>query len=60
LDRKALDAYVDAACVAQGLVIAVEQRAAVAEQFARVAQLAQSFLDFPLDPDDEPAPVYRP
>jgi hypothetical protein len=32
----------------------------VHEQFTRIAMLAAPVLSYPLNSDDEPAPVYRP
>ena len=43
-----------------GLGLTREQLPAVLEQFRRAAQVAQPMLDAPLEPEDEPAPVWRP
>jgi hypothetical protein len=60
MNEETLKRYVDAACAAQRLALSSERRDAVVEQFARIAQIAETFLDFPLGPEDEQAPVYRP
>jgi hypothetical protein len=60
MDKEILAQYVDAACALQGLALSAARRDAVVEQFGRVAQIAATFVDFPLDPEDEQAPVYRP
>jgi Protein of unknown function (DUF4089) len=60
MDNVVMTAYVDAACAAQGLTLSADRREAVLLQFARVAQIAETFLDFPLGAEDEQAPVYRP
>jgi hypothetical protein len=60
MDKEILAQYVDAACALQGFVLSAARRDAVIEQFDRVAQIAETFVDFPLGPEDEQAPVYRP
>jgi hypothetical protein len=60
MDKVVMTAYVDAACAAQGLTLSTERRDAVLMHFSRIAQIAESFLDFPLGAEDEQAPVYRP
>jgi len=60
VDEVELIEYVDAACAAQGLTLSDRQRASVIEQFGRIAQIAEAFLDFPLGLEDEQAPVFRP
>jgi hypothetical protein len=60
MDKVVATAYVDAAAAAQGLNLSAERRDAVLAHFARIAQIAETFLDFPLHADDEQAPVYRP
>lgn len=53
-------ACVDAACVAQGLRLEVEERARVIEQFARIAAIAAPVLDVDIPVSVEMAPVFRP
>ncbi|MDE1179109.1 DUF4089 domain-containing protein [Paraburkholderia sp.] len=53
-------AYIDAALDLHFPALPADAVARVHEQFARVASLAAVVLDFPLNADDEPAPVYRP
>jgi len=60
MNNEQLAKYVDAACAAQGLALSAARREAVIEQFTRIAQIADTFLDFPLGPEDEQAPIYRP
>jgi hypothetical protein len=60
VDKVELIEYVDAACAAQGITLSHGQRASVIEHFGRIAQIAEAFLDFPLGPEDEQAPVFRP
>ena len=43
-----------------GLTLSEEQVPAVLEQFRRAEQIAQPMLDAPLEPEDEPAPIWRP
>jgi len=43
-----------------GLTLSEEQAPAVLEQWHRVALIAQPVLDAPLEPEDEPAPIWRP
>jgi hypothetical protein len=43
-----------------GLTLSEEQIPAVLEQFRRAAQIARPLLDAPLQPEDEPAPIWRP
>lgn len=52
-------AYVDAAAALLGLPIDPAHRSGVIAAFERTAALA-ALLDFPLEPADEPAPVYCP
>ena len=59
MDSAELSAYVDAACKAQGLVLAPDQRARVIEHFTRIATMTEAGVEFPLGPEDEQAPVFR-
>ena len=54
-----LSRYVDACLALHGLVLTDDARHAVLEHFERNAAVAAAFLDLPLAPDDEPAPVFR-
>ncbi|MFD1558191.1 DUF4089 domain-containing protein [Paraburkholderia silviterrae] len=55
-----LDAYADAALALNFPALPEEAATRVKAQFARIAQLAAPVLAYPVDTDDEPAPVYRP
>lgn len=55
-----IEQYVDAASAAVGLPIKPEHRPGVLENFARLAQLAAVVNEFPLTPEDEPAPLWSP
>lgn len=59
VDEEIISAYVDAALGLHDLKLDAERRAAVIEQFRLLTTLAGQFLDQPLAPDDEPAPVFR-
>lgn len=52
--------YVDASLALHALALPDDARRAVLEHFERNAAIAAAFLDLPLAPDDEPAPVFRP
>lgn len=53
-------AYVDAACVAQGIVLRDDERVRVIAHFARIATLAEPLLELRLADDVEIAPVFEP
>ncbi|MDR5774570.1 MULTISPECIES: AtzG-like protein [unclassified Caballeronia] len=55
-----LDAYADAALRLHFPHLTDDTAARVKTQFARIAQLAAPVLAYPVDAQDEPAPVYRP
>ncbi|WP_250515893.1 DUF4089 domain-containing protein [Caballeronia sp. INDeC2] len=55
-----LDAYADAALALHFPSLSDEAAARVKAQFARIVQLAAPVLAYPVDANDEPAPVYRP
>ena len=55
-----LKAYVDAALALHGYSLSREAADAVLENFARSAAIAATFLDHPLAPGEEMAPVFRP
>ena len=55
-----LEAYVDAAARLVGVALDPDYRPGVVANLARLAELAGSFVDFPLDPAIEPAPVFEP
>jgi hypothetical protein len=59
-DRATATAYVDAALVLHFPSLTETTAARVHEQFTRIAMLAAPVLSYPLNSDDEPAPVYRP
>ena len=52
--------YVDAAAQVIGLPIRPEDRAAVEADFGRLAEIAATYLDFPLNDTIQPAPVFEP
>jgi hypothetical protein len=52
-------AYLEVAAVMHDLPLDPSRRAAVIEQLERIEVLARSVLDFPIEPDVEPAPVFR-
>lgn len=53
-------AYVDAMAALQRLPLDDARRAEVIRQMANIEILAQRFMDFPLEAETEPAPVFRP
>ena len=53
-------AYVDAMTKLQRLPLDAERRAEVVRQLTAIESLVQCFMDFPLEPEIEPAPVFRP
>lgn len=53
-------AYVDAMAALQRLPLDEQRRAEVIRQLASIETLAQRFMDFPLEAEIEPAPVFRP
>jgi hypothetical protein len=58
LSRPQLEALVDNSAAALALPLAPEHRPGVIENFARIAIIAQSVMEFPLPEDAEPAPVF--
>ncbi|HEX4326383.1 MAG TPA: DUF4089 domain-containing protein [Burkholderiales bacterium] len=55
-----IEKYVDAAAAALDLNLAPGHRPGVLENFTRLAQLAALVNEFPLAPEDEPAPLWKP
>jgi hypothetical protein len=55
-----IEIYVDAAAAALDLDIEPAHRRGVIENFTRLAQLAAVVNEFPLAPEDEPAPLWKP
>jgi Protein of unknown function (DUF4089) len=53
-------AYVDAMSALQRLPLDDARRAEVIRQMGNIEFLAQRFMDFPLEAELEPAPVFRP
>ena len=53
-----LDALIDAAAPALGLTIAPDWRGAVRANLAVSLRMAELVLEFPLDDEAEPAPVF--
>jgi len=52
--------YVDAMAALHRLPLDAERRAEVVRQMSNIETLARRFMDFPLEPEVEPAPVFRP
>ena len=59
-DRFDWDAYVDSMAALHGLVLDAQRRSEVSTQLQRIEALARQFVDFPLGPEVDPAPVFRP
>ncbi|MBS0320892.1 MAG: DUF4089 domain-containing protein [Proteobacteria bacterium] len=60
MTEREIEAYVDAAALAQGLVVAADVRARVIAQFTLIQAIAAPVLAVPLPTDVEPANVFRP
>jgi hypothetical protein len=58
--NKKVPAYVDSASALHGLTLKGEERDRVILQFERLAEIAAPLLAVPIQPDDEPAPVFEP
>ena len=54
-----LDAFMDASATALGISIAPEWREAVRSNLAAVFRMAPLVLEFPLEDEAEPAPVFQ-
>ena len=54
------EAYVIAAAQLVGLGLDPAHRPGVVLNFARIAQMAALFMEFPLPDDTEPAPIFTP
>lgn len=52
--------YIDTMAALHGLTLDAERHAAVVRQMTQIETLAQRFVDFPLEAEVEPAPVFRP
>jgi hypothetical protein len=52
-------AYLEVAAVLHDLPLDPARREHVIEQLERIEVLAKSVLDFPVEPEVEPAPVFR-
>lgn len=59
MDSEQIAEYVDAACAANGLQLAADERARVVDQFVRIAAIAAPLLELPLPQTVEVAPVFR-
>lgn len=53
-----LDAFMDASAAALGIAIDPAWRASVRGNLAVVFRMAETLLDFPLEDEAEPAPVF--
>jgi hypothetical protein len=51
--------YVDAACIANGIVLAVDERERVIVHFLRTVAIAAPLLQFELPAELDMAPVFR-
>jgi hypothetical protein len=60
MQRRRIEAYVDAVAAALELPIAAEHREGVVRYFELAAQLAAVIAAVPLGVADDPAPVFRP
>jgi hypothetical protein len=60
MDDAQIAEYVDAACAANGLKLADDERARVIDQYASIAVIAAPLLELPLGDTVEIAPVFRP
>jgi hypothetical protein len=59
-DRVDIDSYVEVAAQIVGLQLDPAFRPGVALNFARIADMAALFMEFPLPDETEPAPVFEP
>jgi hypothetical protein len=53
-----LETFVDAAAAVLKIEISDDHRPGVIENFTRISQVAQLVMEFPLDAELEPAPVF--
>ena len=62
MDAEKIDwpAYVAVMTSVHRLTLDDERRPEVIRQLANIEVLAQRFMEFPLEPEVEPAPVFRP
>jgi Protein of unknown function (DUF4089) len=60
MTEKQIAAYVDAACAANGIVLAADERDRVIDHFTRIAAIAAPLLEMTLPPEADMAPVFRP
>jgi hypothetical protein len=54
------EALIDATLPLLGLTLSAQSRAAVRIHLAIAEKLSRLFLEFPLDDEEEPAPVFSP
>jgi hypothetical protein len=59
LDPASLKLQLDAAIASGGLTIAPEWRASIDAHFEAIAKAAAFVMEFPLDDELDPAPVFR-
>ncbi len=59
-DRMDWNTYIAAMAALNGLTLDGERRDEVALQLERIAAMAQQVMEFPLDAEVEPGPVFRP
>ncbi len=52
--------YVDTLAMLHDLKLDADQREAVVRQLERIDALSRTFMEFPLEAEVEPAPVFRP
>jgi hypothetical protein len=60
MDRNELERYMDAAATLVGVPLPTACRSGVLDNLARMHELAASFVDLPLRPEDESAVMFRP
>ena len=60
MNEQQLRAYVDAACAANGIALAADERDRVIDHFTRIAAIAAPLLEAQLPLEVEMASVFRP
>ena len=59
-DKVDWPSYIETMAALHRLPLDAERRAEIARQMTHIETLAQRFMDFPLKPEVELAPVFRP
>ena len=60
MDRNALERYMDTAAALIGVPLPLACRPGVLDNLARMRELAATFVDLPLRPEDESAAIFLP